>query len=385
MRSKASTVFFAVIALFALSMFLPLWSSFFASSTPSAPPLGDLDVTTVYQANSGHLRMLRVFKMGGEQRDTYQIVHNDLQARQQLGAQQDIEVARRSDQPYPQFQTWSDGSIQLLIGGQHWWRFDRQAGRFESMNQALRQRFAKELGTGIAKLAFATARDPDLLDVTENTGDRYAVYWLTQQIMPYGEQQLQYSQRPFARYTQLQERVDFANFSTDVAKYGRPTTLVRYLQKVRAGEFEQLPQLEVHSSTDKRVLAAPKTYQTVSDGFVIAKKSLNEAGLTQVERMADYPVVYSGQVLARNAKRLLVSFEETPTTAAEEVLQLLDADSLQVVWSKPMRAIPQLLQGRLNQAQALPVGFYFTTLGNLPAVVIDNDGQVLNDFRPQER
>ncbi len=385
MRSKASTLFFAVIALFALPMLFPLWSGFLASSTPSALPLGELDVTTVYQADSGQLRMLRVFRLPGAGTDTYQILHNDLQARQQLGAQQNVDVVRRTDDPAPQFKTWSDGRIQLLLGAQSWWRFDPQSGRFEAMNNALIQRFGDQLGTGIAKLAFGTARNPDLLEVTANTGDRYAVYWLTQQIMPLGDQQLQFNQRPFASYTQLQERVDFANFSTDIAKYGRPTTLVRYLQKVRAGEFELLPQLHVHSSTDHNVLTAPKAYQTVSDGYVIAKKSLNEAGMTQVERMADYPVVYRGEVLARNAKRLLVSFEETPTTAAEEVLQLLDADSLQVVWSKPMRAIPQLLQGRLNQAQALPVGFYFTTLGNLPAVVIDNDGQVLNDFRPQER
>jgi len=64
----------------------------------------------------------------------------------------------------------------------------------------------------------------------------------------------------------------------------------------------------------------------------------------------------------------------------------VDAHSLQLVWRKSTREIPQLLfDGENLAAQAWPGGFYLSTGMNLPALVIDNAGQALYDFQPQKR
>lgn len=349
-------------------------------------PLGDVEASAVYQADDGSLRMLRVMKHTTEREDVFQILHNDLQARQLIGEPQRVTLPRDAYAKSAQMRVQADGQIALVLNGRDWWLWSGERSLFEPMNAALSQRFAGQLATGVAKMAFGGQREPDLLDITSNTGDRYAVYWRTGEIYPWGEQQQRLLQRPWGQYRNTVERIDYADFRTDVARYGLPSTLVHYRQKLREGEFQQLPLLTVHSTSDAVVRAAPRRYQAVSDGFVVARQSLQEAGVTDIAQVASVLVQFSGEVLARNADRVLMRYEATPTTPAEVVLQMVDVHSLQLVWSQSTRAMPQLLSdGYYLMAQPWKGGFYLVTTQNLPALVIDNAGKTLFDFQPQKR
>ena len=356
------------------------------SGQPQELPLGDIEASAVYQADDGSLRMLRVMKHSTEREDVFQILHNDLQARQLMGTPQRVTLPRDAHAKSAQMRVQADGQMALVLNGRDWWQWSQERSLFEPMNAALSQRFAGQLATGVAKMAFGSQREPDLLDITSNTGDRYAVYWRTGEIYPWGEQQQRLLQRPWGQYRSTVERIDYADFKTDVARYGLPSTLVHYSQKLREGEFQQLPLLEVHSTSDAVVRAAPKRYQAVSDGFVVARQSLQEAGITQITQVASVPVQFSGEVLARNADRVLMRYEETPTTPAEVVLQMVDVHSLQPVWRQSTNTMPQMLAGGYYvAAHPWKGGFYLVTTQNLPALVIDNAGKTLFDFQPQKR
>lgn len=350
-----------------------------------AEELGEVEASAIYQGEDGSLRMLRVMKHSTAQDDVFVLLSNDLQAKQLLGEPQRIVLPRAQLRQAARLRSEADGQLSLLLNDRQWWMRPADQTTFAPMDAALRQRFAAELGTGVSKYAFGEVREPGLLDVTSNTGDRYALYWASGELYPWADRLPRWQQRPWAQYQQTVARIDYADFDTDVAQYGLPTMLLQFAQKVRPGEFERWPRLSVHSSSDKQVRAAPKLYQPLSDGFVVSRQAVREAGITKIAPVTSVPVQFSGEVLARNADRVLMRYDETPTTAAEVVLQIVDAHSLQVVWRKSTREIPQLLSDGSVAAQAWPGGFYLSTAMNLPALVIDNDGQTLYDFQPQKR
>ncbi|TDS76301.1 hypothetical protein [Comamonas sp. JUb58] len=350
-----------------------------------AEELGEVEASAVYQGEDGSLRMLRVMKHSTAQDDVFVLLSNDLQAKQLLGEPQRIVLPRAQLRQAARLRSEADGQLSLLLNDRQWWLRPANQATFAPMDAALRQRFAAELGTGVSKYAFGEVREPGLLDVTSNTGDRYALYWASGELYPWADRLPRWQQRPWAQYQQTVSRIDYADFDTDVAQYGLPTMLLQFAQKVRPGEFERWPRLSVHSSSDKQVRAAPKLYQPLSDGFVVSRQAVRDAGITKIAPVTSVPVQFSGEVLARNADRVLMRYDETPTTAAEVVLQIVDTHSLQVVWRKSTREIPQLLSDGSVVAQAWPGGFYLSTAMNLPALVIDNDGQTLYDFQPQKR
>ena len=371
---------------FVLPLLVPATVKLLQSGADKAEELGDVAASAVYQGEDGSLRMLRVMKHSTAQDDVFVLLNNDLQVKQLLGEPQRIVLPREQVRRPARLRSEADGQLSLLLNDRHWWQRLPTQTAFEPMDAALRQRFAAELGTGVSKYDFGELREPGLLDVTSNTGDRYALYWASGELYPWAERLQRWQQRPWAQYPQTASRIDYADFDTDVAQYGMPMILLQFAQKVRPGEFERWPRLSVHSSADKQVRAAPKLYQPVSDGFVVSRQALREAGITQIAAVASVPVQFSGEVLARNADRVLMRYDETPTTAAEVVLQIVDAHSLQVVWRKSTREMPQLLfDGEHLAAQAWPGGFYLSTGLNLPALVIDNQGQTLVDFQPQKR
>lgn len=98
------------------------------------------------------------------------------------------------------------------------------------------------------------------------------------------------------------------------------------------------------------------------------------------------PVQFSGEVLARNADRVLMRYEETPTACRSTLLQMVDVHSLQPVWRRSTNTMPQMLAGGYYVAAHPWKGsFYLVTTQNLPALVIDNAGKTLFDFQPQKR
>ena len=375
----------ALFALFFVLWFAPFIRQIFQRGEVPSLPLGDVVASAVYAGDGGGLRMLRVtqFIQPEARQQVFQVFHNDLQSKQLIGVPQMITLPQASERLPGRIRASADGQIDLLLQSREWWRWNAARQQMEPMNEALARRFAAQLGTGVALLDFGGERYPGLLEVTSNTGDHYAVYWATGEIYRWGEPLQRLRARAAAPASQVVTRIDYGEFRTDVAKYGAPRMLLRYQQKVRAGEFEELPALLVHSTADALVRAAPGRFQPVSDGYVVSRQSLQEAGITQIEAVASVPVQMAGVVLARNADRVLLRYEERPSAANEVTLQLLDVHSLQPVWSQSVRAMPQI-DGLHMAAQAWSGGFYLTTVHKLPALVLDNDGRVLQDFRPQE-
>ena len=381
---RGSHLVWVLAALFFVPMFLPFVQLLLAPGHKPEPSLGDIEASAVYPDNQGALHMLRVMRLQVGAQDVFQILHNDLQAKQLEGEPQRITMAHAAGRQPAQMRMASDGQIDMLLGGQQWWRWNPPLQRWDAMNAPLAQQFAQQLGQGIAQITFGAERDVDQLDITNSTGERYAVYWATQEIYRFGDIPQRLRERPWARYAKTTARIDYAEFRTDVARYGRPMTLLHYQQKVRDGEFQRLPLLVVRSDSDGVVRATPKRYQAIGEGFVMERSSLLDAGVVQAAQVAGVPVQYSAQVLARNADRVLMRFEETPDSPTDGMLQMLDTHSLQVVWRQSMRDMPQVLDdGRGLAAQAWAGGFYLTTAQHLPALVIANDGAVLHDFRPQ--
>ena len=383
-RVRGSHLAWMLAALFFVPMFLPFVQLLLAPGHKPEPPLGDIEASAVYPDNHGVLHMLRVMRLQVGAQDVFQILHNDLQAKELLGEPQRITLAHVAGRPPAQMRVASDGQIDVLLGAREWWRWNLATRQWEPMNEALAQQFAPQLGAGVAQINFGAARDVDQLDITSTTGERYAVYWATHEMYRWGEMPQRLRERPWARYANTASRIDYAEFRTDIARYGQPMTLLHYQQKVRDGEFQRLPLLVVRSDSDGIVRAAPKRYQAIGEGFVMERSSLLDAGVVQAAQVAGVPVQYSAQVLARNADRVLLRFEETPDAPTDGVLQLLDTTSLQVVWRRAMRDMPQILDdGRGLAAQAFAGGFYLSSARHLPALVIDNQGAVLHDFRPQ--
>lgn len=377
-----------LFALFFVLWFAPFFKPVFQRGEVPSLPLGEVVASAVYAGDNGGLRMLRVTQYVQPQssQTVFQVFHNDLQGKQLIGEPQTLPRPQAPGRQAAQIRVEAGQQMELLLQAREWWRWDATRQQFEPMTEALTQRFAAQLGTGISQLAFGGQREPGLLAVTSNTGDRYAVYWNSGEIFRWGEQLQQLRERPWAQYGATTSRIDYADFRTDVAKYGVPRMLLHYQQKLQPGAFEQLPLLAVHSTSDAVVRAAPKRFQAISEGYVVERQSLQEAGITQVAPVAQVPVQFGGEVLARNAERVLLRYEPRPYAPNEGELEMLDARTLQPLWIRPLHEFPQILQyGRQLAAQGFSGGFYLTTVQNLPALVLGNDGVLLQDFRPQER
>ena len=377
-----------LFALFFVLCFAPFIGKIFQRDAAPSLPLGEVVASAVYAGDGGGLRMLRVTQsvLLQSQQSLFQVLHNDLQAKQLIFEPQTLQRPYAPGRTPAQMRVSANQQIDLLLQAREWWRWNSKRQQFEPMNEALAQRFAAQLGTGIAQAAFGGGREPGLLAVTSNTGDRYAVYWDSGEIFRWGEHLQQLRERRWAQNSATASRIDYAEFRTDVAKYGVPRMLLHYQQKLQPGGFELLPQLVVHSSSDALVRAAPKRFQAVSEGFVVDRQSLQEAGITQVAQVPKLPVQFAAEVLARNADRVLLRYEPRLNAPNEAELALLDARSLLPLWIRPVSEFPQLLQhGRQLAAQGFTGGFYLTTVQSLPALVLGNDGAVLQDFRPQER
>ena len=70
------------------------------------------------------------------------------------------------------------------MNAQKLFRLDQSSARFMPLDDELVNRHASQLGTGISSIELAGSDKPDALIVTSNRGERFYVYWLTQQILP---------------------------------------------------------------------------------------------------------------------------------------------------------------------------------------------------------
>ena len=140
----------------------------------------------------------------------------------------------------------------------------------------------------------------------------------------------------------------------------------------------------MQSSQEELVKLLPADYQSITPDWVATLRPLQESGVTQLSLVEPVQKRFRGVVLAQNAQRVLLVFNTTPVTDQGRVLQLLDAGSGKVVWSRTLEQLPQITgTGGSLSADGLPSGFYLRSDSRTPALLIDNQGQILHDFSPK--
>lgn len=83
---------------------------------------------------------------------------------------------------------------------------------------------------------------------------------------------------------------------------------------------------------------------------------------------------------------MLIVSNTIPVTDQGRVLELLDAASGKTVWSRTLEQLPQITgSGAQLSADALPAAFYLRSTPAAPALLIDNNGDILHDFNPPGR
>ena len=376
-----------IAALVVLTMLVPLIWSLLRGLLPVPPDHGQLQASTVYESAAGQFNVVRVMERSDGRDDHYQLLINSLESGNKLAEPVALSYQRTTLSQNPVLAHFSDGSVMLIMNAQKLLRLDTGTSQFISLDDELVNRHAKQLGTGVSRIELASSDKPDALIVTSNTGERYYVYWLTRQILPLAQFYDDFRQRSFASYSQTRQDYAFAALDGIGDLSGAassPSLLVRYTQKVREGEYLKQPELSMQSSKEELVKLLPADYQSITPDWVATLKPLQESGVTQLSLVEPVEKRFRGVVLARNAQRVLIVFNTTPVTDQGRVLQLLDASSGKVVWSRTLEQLPQITGSGSNlSADGLPSGFYLRSDSRTPALLISNEGQLLHDFSPK--
>ncbi|MGE8318075.1 MAG: hypothetical protein ACN6O3_04960 [Comamonas sp.] len=369
-----------------LLVLLPFVRELLREHAPAAPNPGRLQASTLYHSGGGKIEVLQVLEAGDARSDVYQIVASDLDTGKPLAEPQQIGFQRNTQSRSPKLRHFPDGGIYLILNGQKLLRFDPASHRFASLDEELVNRHPGQLGVGVAQIEFPPRDRPGMFIVTSNSGERYHVHWPTREILLQSEAYQRFHGRPWASYTETRPRVGFAELHADKHRGTYPWLLVRYEQKVRPGEFEYLPPLNLYSTEDSAVRSAPQRYELLTPEWAYRRDSLQEAGVTGLAAVPPVQKRFRADVLAANAQRVLIAYNPTPVTDQGRVLQLLDAQTLQPVWSRPVEELPQITRnGTYVAADALPMGFYITSDDATPSLLLSNGGTVLHDFRPPQR
>lgn len=369
-------------AVFLLIMLAPTLIGWFKTAKPlAAPSYGRLQASTVYQTHAKDINVVRVMESGNEKTDVYQVLINSLESGKKLSEPQRFEFQRNTQSQYPQLAQFSDGNIYLLLNGQKFLRLDRGSAQFVSLDNELVNRFPKELSMGIAKLEFGTQAYPDSLEVTNNAGERFSAYWVTSEIMAYGESNSRFRSRPFASYTESQKHYGFASLRGLKNMSTSAEVLVRYEQKVHAGQYNNRPNIALYAINDELAASRSSPLTPVTPEWGVDPSALQSMGVIQLTPVAPVEKRFRSNVLASNDKRVLIVFNTTPVTDQGRVLQLIDVADGHVVWSRTVEQLPQITRsGTYLAADALPSGFYITSDNSTPSLLIDNEGAIVHDF-----
>lgn len=163
---------------------------------------------------------------------------------------------------------------------------------------------------------------------------------------------------------------------------GEPGTayIVRYLNKGGPDQMVHRPTVPLYRMQADNMARQLAAYQPVDDGFALRIQDAKIPGLLRVDPLVPMHPRRNAEVLATNAKAVLIAFDPP---GEERLLQLLDRKDHRVLWSQPQNRIPELASRTGDiQLQATPVtsGFYLRNGFVTPVLLIGNTGQVLFDF-----
>jgi hypothetical protein len=354
-----------------------------AGPLPERP--GRLEASTLFVPEGGKIGFVRVLETGDERHDRYRIAITDLASGKDLAEAQTVDFQRNTHSKHPEIKHFSDDSIYLILNAQRLLRLEPAGPRFVDMNEALVNRYPQQFGVGVAKIEFGYRQYPDMFKVTTNTGENYNVYWLTGEILREGDSHGDLRKRPYASYTDTVKRIAVASARSDRdhASSNDPGLFVSYEQKVRPGEYTNLPYLELLDADNSGLRSMPERYAQVAPGWMVDFPRLKEIGIANLAVLPPGQKRFGANVLAENATRVLVAYAPTPVTEQGRILQLIDRQTHAVVWSRTVDQLPQITRsGTYMGADPLPSGFYVTSDASTPSLLIDNNGNVAHDFRP---
>ena len=371
-----NVVIAVVLALVAAVFLLPLLMNVNKTSRPAAvQSKGRADFSALYEA-AGKFSRVDVYKRRTEESlDEFRIEVSDMQSGAALSEPQFYRF------PWIQhggeFRNFSDGNLYLQLKEAMVLRFDPGASQFVDLGPQLMAQFPRELGGGMAEIKFAYKDRPDCLSVVANDGRKFYVYWLAGQILDADNSSRLDAQRA-ASASQSRKYYQFAPLYGGSSS-DRRFLLVQYWNKYEEGQPEYLSFFEL-----KPLPEGPQTGrsdQAVGGGYAVSAHVM-EGGLQRLEVIEPTPRFHA-DIMAENATRLLLSYSATPEEGKGRVLQLLDKQSNQIVWSRDVAQIPLLARERggiYTRAQALPSGFFMQGSSLEPGYLMDNQGALVREF-----
>ena len=363
---------------------LMLWPQLlriFEAARPVLPNYGRLVEITLYQAQGKQYNVVRVMESGDENRDVFQILVNSLDSGKKLAEPQRLEFQRTTLSRKPQLMHFSDGNVYLVINSQRFLKLDQGSAQFVDLNDQLVNRYPRQLSVGISGIERAGDEYRDALVVTSNSGERFYVYWLTGEINVYGDNYSHFRARDFASYPQTVKRYGFAKAPLPVADISFPSLLVSYQQRVKDGEYQNVPGITLQSTDKPLGSTRAEALLELSPQWSVNAADLKKIGVQQLTLVPPVERRFRGDVLAQNASRVLIAFNTTPVTDQGRVLQLLNVADGQVVWSRTVEQLPQITRkGTYLSADALADGFFIRSDNSTPSLLIDNQGAIVHDF-----
>lgn len=374
----------AVTLSLAISFLMPLWGSFSRSGSPSADALlklnasrGRAQATTLYE-ESGKISRIDLFKQRNEQnQDEYTVAVTDMKSGAALSQPQIYRL------PWmlhgEEFRSLSDGKLYLQLKEKMMLQLDAETKQFVDITPQLSAKFPSELGVGITQVKFAYQDRPDGFEVMANDGKKYWVYWHIGQIR--SQAQSREEEQKIAAYTDLKEDYEFAPIDGGIS-FNRAYLLIKTWRKTHSGQPLYRDYLELVAMDSETYRRDSRNLREMDGGYAVKAYVLNR-GLTKLQVQQPATPRFNAAILANNAQSLLLSYTPTPDEMQGRELQLLNRQSGQIVWSRTVEQMPQVTRGGVYlSADAIPSGFFLSSDGMTPSLLIGNDGRVLHDFNP---
>lgn len=362
---------------------LGLWASqrFNQGAAPAAQKSMPMLGSTMYEG-AGKQNFIRVFLQQESEPLVLQTVVDEFESGRRLAAPQQFSFDTRDKAgvkpDWAQFRQYSDGNLYMVLQSRQFLVFNPLVHQFSDMTEGLKQLFPKELGTGIDYLEFQGDEWPDALRV-QSGGKYFYVNWLARVIAPQ-ERAAEVFAKAAVSYDEVWQGYAFRPDGE-----GEPGSsyLLNFLGKSAPGQMRHMPQVVVYS-LDTAIKSGFDEYQPIGDDLALKNADARSPGLIAVTAVPPMKSLKGGRVLAMNDSRVLVTFDSREAGGRGAVLQMLNTTNQQLVWSEKLSAMP-LIKGDMQlQASAIKNGFYLRNGYAEPALMMDNEGKVVYEFKKSD-
>ena len=342
--------------------------------------LGRSEATTLIERNGQRL-LVQLFENREQGDVVYRVLVRDAATGASLGEPQRMAMPWAGSSGRAELQFFSDGQLYLFLREGGFWRLDLASLRFVDLLPQLSEKFAAQLGEGIVGVAPKGRDRPDSLEVTSRSGSKYLVYWLIGQIWPAADSSSLY-EKAQAGYRQEIAFYRYESLPRPTGEENR-AVLVQSWWRHEPGQPAYFGYYDLQPSDSREVQTSPRSYVAIGDGFSTRPYATKDRGLLRIKVVQPAVPRFHADVMAENARRLLLAYNPTPLRQEGRVIQLLDKASEQVVWSRTIDQLPALGQregGMYVTGQAVSAGFLLVNDMRQPALLIGDDGEVLQDF-----